>query len=65
MKAVWGIGGFFALLAVWLVVFGIVFIVHDQGVTCHERVRKTDACWKDLNQQVRELQRRVGELEQR
>ncbi len=65
MKKVWGFGGFAALIIVGLVVFGIVFIIHDQGVTCHERVRKTDVCWKDLNQQVNELERRVRELEQR
>lgn len=65
MKAVWGFAGFFALLAVGLVVFGVLFFIHDRTVTCHERVRKTDACWKDLNQQVRDLQTRVHELEQR
>ncbi len=60
-----GFGGFCALVIVGVVVFGVLFIVHDQSVTCHERVRKTDACWKDLNEQVHDLQARVEELEQR
>ena len=59
------VGGFFAVIIVGVVVFGVFFIIHDRGVTCHERVRKSDACWKDLNQTVRDLQTRVHELEQR
>lgn len=60
-----GFGGFFILLMAGLIAFGILFVVHDRGVTCHTRVRKTDACWKDLNEQVRDLQTRVQILEQR
>jgi hypothetical protein len=62
---IFGFGGFCFLLVSGLVAFTILFLVHDRTVGCHERVRKTDACWKDLNEQVRDLQARVRVLEQR
>lgn len=65
MKSFYGAVGFVALLAVGMILFLVVFLIHDASVKCHDRVRKDDVCWKDLNKRVDQLEIRVHQLESR
>lgn len=51
------------LVAFMLGALTLVIVREAQGVDCHERVRKSDPCWKDLNTRVDNLEIRITQLE--